>query len=485
MKGIAWCPHWPLLAVWYCFGDASKSLHLWSTESLQEVHLTFGRQVCDVAWSPHWDTDAATAAAVLQDGQVILWSARTEEMQLETSVLQKLPQFAQPSVDSWEVQWSPEGTGTARLVLQPWRNLRVSGAVHNNAVAELHFTVTPKNAQEKVLPAGSLAAWPSPKIWRQQWTEIALEGFALTIHGWSPDGRCLLVVAHALSAAVGHVKRCRVQLWSTEGADAPVVPVMEISTLEDCPLHRLRVMEGGLLGAAVDGTARLISLEESAPQHIILGDAWNAAAPTGASWRNWPRGVIDACILPCHRIAVTLRHRQMAGDCEEGDAVVVFGRHFEGSNYRRLLMGRNMEADLPRDEDAALKSLGCFLSHLELDATSLDLARQQATRYLDRVQSMLGELSPAFKSQVEAAAAWCSPEDPSLQRLINNAVEADDGDLLKSLVHFFLSLHAWHHALRSPLLPPAPWEEGRLCCVAEALDQSWRPFMREIGRAHV
>ena len=34
--------------------------------------------------------------------------------------------------------------------------------------------------------------------------------------------------------------------------------------LEDCPLHRLRVMEGGLLGAAVDGTARLISLEESA-----------------------------------------------------------------------------------------------------------------------------------------------------------------------------------------------------------------------------
>ena len=27
-----------------------------------------------------------------------------------------------------------------------------------------------------------------------------------------------------------------------------------------------------------------------APQHIILGDAWNAAAPTGASWRNWPRG---------------------------------------------------------------------------------------------------------------------------------------------------------------------------------------------------
>ena len=44
-------------------------------------------------------------------------------------------------------------------------------------------------------------------------------------------GRCLLVVAHALSAAVGHVKRCRAQLWSTEGADAPVVPVMEISTL--------------------------------------------------------------------------------------------------------------------------------------------------------------------------------------------------------------------------------------------------------------
>lgn len=42
-------------------------------------------------------------------------------------------------------------------------------------------------------------------------------------------GRCFLVVAHALSAAVGHVKRCRVQLWST-AQDAPV-PVMEISTL--------------------------------------------------------------------------------------------------------------------------------------------------------------------------------------------------------------------------------------------------------------
>lgn len=187
-------------------------------------------------------------------------------------------------------------------------------------------------------------------------------------------------------------------------------------------------------------------------------------------------------MLPCHRIAVTLRHRQMAGDCEEGDAVVVFGRHFEGSNFRRLLMGRNLEADLPRDEDAALKSLRCFLSHLELDAArSLDLARQRAARYLDRIQATLGESSPAFKSQVKAAAAWCSPEDPSLQRLINNAVEADDGDLLKSLVHFFLSLHAWHHALRSPLLPPAPWEEGRLqlCCVAEALDESWRPFVRE------
>ena len=37
-------------------------------------------------------------------------------------------------------------------------------------------------------------------------------------------------------------------------------------------------------------------------------------------------------------------------------SIEVFGRHFEGSNYRRLLMGRNMEADLPRDEDAALKS---------------------------------------------------------------------------------------------------------------------------------
>ena len=44
---------------------------------------------------------------------------------------------------------------------------------------------------------------------------------------FSASGRCLFVVAHALSAAVGHVKRCRVQLWST--ADA--VPVMEISTL--------------------------------------------------------------------------------------------------------------------------------------------------------------------------------------------------------------------------------------------------------------
>jgi hypothetical protein len=35
-------------------------------------------------------------------------------------------------------------------VLQPWHQLRISGALHNDAVAELHFTVTPKNAQEKV-----------------------------------------------------------------------------------------------------------------------------------------------------------------------------------------------------------------------------------------------------------------------------------------------------------------------------------------------
>ena len=33
-----------------------------------------------------------------------------------------------------------------------------------------------------------------------------------------------------------------------------------------------------------------ITHDGEAPQHIILGDAWNAAAPTGASWRNWPRG---------------------------------------------------------------------------------------------------------------------------------------------------------------------------------------------------
>jgi hypothetical protein len=35
-------------------------------------------------------------------------------------------------------------------VLQPWHQLRISGALHNDAVAELHFTVPPKNAQEKV-----------------------------------------------------------------------------------------------------------------------------------------------------------------------------------------------------------------------------------------------------------------------------------------------------------------------------------------------
>ena len=34
-------------------------------------HPCFGHSKWgDVAWSPHWDTDAATAAAILQDGQV-------------------------------------------------------------------------------------------------------------------------------------------------------------------------------------------------------------------------------------------------------------------------------------------------------------------------------------------------------------------------------------------------------------------------------
>ena len=25
----------------------------------------------------------------------------------------------------------------------------------------------------------------------------------------------------------------------------------------------------------------------------VLGDAWNAVAPTGAQWRNWPRGGLE------------------------------------------------------------------------------------------------------------------------------------------------------------------------------------------------
>ena len=28
-------------------------------------------------------------------------------------------------------------------------------------------------------------------------------------------------------------------------------------------------------------------------KQLILGETWNAVAPTGSSWRNWPRGSIN------------------------------------------------------------------------------------------------------------------------------------------------------------------------------------------------
>ena len=67
-------------------------------------------------------------------------------------------------------------------------------------------------------------------------------------------------------------------------------------------------------------------------------------------------------VLKCDAVFVFLvtsscgNHCGNHEQCSFSQVIEVFGRHFEGSNFRRLLMGRNLEADLPRDEDAALKS---------------------------------------------------------------------------------------------------------------------------------
>lgn len=35
------------------------------------------------------------------------------------------------------------------------------------------------------------------------------------------------------------------------------------------------------------------SVSKQPYKQLILGETWNAVAPTGSSWRNWPRGSSD------------------------------------------------------------------------------------------------------------------------------------------------------------------------------------------------
>ncbi|CAK9101823.1 Ankyrin-1 (ANK-1) (Ankyrin-R) (Erythrocyte ankyrin) [Durusdinium trenchii] len=161
-------------------------------------------------------------------------------------------------------------------------------------------------------------------------------------------------------------------------------PGARLVRLEDCPVHRFRFerSEGSpgsavLACALVDGRSLLVEMdgEASVTSATILGDAWNGAAPTGARWRNWPRGAQDLRLLPCRRVAMTLRRREMAGDTEAGDAVVVYGRSFESSNYRQLMLGRSMEADVPKSPDAAIKSLSSFLASRSFPDATAELER--------------------------------------------------------------------------------------------------------------
>ncbi|CAK9103709.1 unnamed protein product [Durusdinium trenchii] len=505
LRGIAWGPE-HLLAVWSgralgfpCEKLATGALHLWHTqpETPMQVDLPVDGGVCDVAWSQGSERTAVghRLTAVESDGKVTVWSIDIADC-LEITVLCTMSS-SRSLIDTWEMLHS----GGDTFCLVPFAAFRLCGADVESA--QLLAAVRVKG-EEKVLPVASLSAWPAPRVWRgDRWQELHREGCAITVHGWSPalggHRRWLLSVAHALGPMVGHLKRSRVLLWDVETD----MPVRELKLLEDCPVHRFRFerSEGSpgsavLACALVDGRSLLVEMdgEASVTSATILGDAWNGAAPTGARWRNWPRGAQDLRLLPCRRVAMTLRRREMAGDTEAGDAVVVYGRSFESSNYRQLMLGRSMEADVPKSPDAAIKSLSSFLASRSFPDATAELERSLRRAAKPTAATLLLEpgshAAAQLEGQLQAALLWCA--DPPLElgedgrlghlrQLINDAVDSD-GPLLKPLLVFLLSLHAWQHSLRSPLLPllpPCSQENLRLYHYSTALDQAWQPFFRE------
>ncbi|CAJ1409901.1 unnamed protein product, partial [Effrenium voratum] len=184
--------------------------------------------------------------------------------------------------------------------------------------------------------------------------------------------------------------------------------------------------------------------------------------------------------LPFRRVAVVLRTREMQGDDQDGDSVVVYGPHYRGCEYRRLLLARSIEADLPADGQAATRSLAAFLALLGLETAFA------SAEYHSAATSAASPLQLArMEAQRQAAAAWCSGstlsfqgEERSLPWLINFAVDCDDAELLQALLHFFLSFYGCAAELRSPLLPPVQWPEEESGVVRlwhySALRKDWR-----------
>eukprot|EP00913_Durusdinium_trenchii_P032293 g30238.t1 len=467
LRGIAWGPE-HLLAVWSgralgfpCEKLATGALHLWHTqpETPMQVDLPVDGGVCDVAWSQGSERTAVghRLTAVESDGKVTVWSIDIADC-LEITVLCTMSS-SRSLIDTWEMLHS----GGDTFCLVPFAAFRLCGG-------------------------------------HRRW---------------------LLSVAHALGPMVGHLKRSRVLLWDVETD----MPVRELKLLEDCPVHRFRFerSEGSpgsavLACALVDGRSLLVEMdgEASVTSATILGDAWNGAAPTGARWRNWPRGAQDLRLLPCRRVAMTLRRREMAGDTEAGDAVV-YGRSFESSNYRQLMLGRSMEADASvrskvRSKDQIERGLSSFLASRSFPDATAELERSLRRAAKPTAATLLLEpgshAAAQLEGQLQAALLWCA--DPPLElgedgadgqppwtdrgssasasgrlghlrQLINDAVDSD-GPLLKPLLVFLLSLHAWQHSLRSPLLPllpPCSQENLRLYHYSTALDQAWQPFFRE------
>ncbi|CAJ1426543.1 unnamed protein product, partial [Effrenium voratum] len=253
-------------------------------------------------------------------------------------------------MDTWCLQMAPKGGG---LVAAPLERLRVCGADEGKLRLAAKL-----GEEEKALPASVLAAWPPARMWRDELREVQVEGSFCTTHGWSPDGAWLVVVAHALHAE-SCVKGSRTQLWGHG--------VLELDALADCPSHGFSwTPSGRLLACLVDGTTRVWNIETEAREAAVLGTAFNAFQP-GAKWRNWPRGACCGHFLPFRRVAVVLRTREMQGDDQDGDSVVVYGPHYRGCEYRRLLLARSIEADLPADGQAATRSLAAFLALLGLE----------------------------------------------------------------------------------------------------------------------